>query len=86
MRLIDGEEEGAYVERGIGEEREKAGRVDEELGRQPVGAHALEDDVVGLQRLLVHASRQGGVHALGQPLAAHTGNKCNLVHCANRLL
>lgn len=36
---------------------------------QPVGAHALEDDVVRLQRLEVDAGRERRVHALRQTLA-----------------
>jgi hypothetical protein len=38
MRLVHGEEEGANIQRGIGEQREQAGRVDEQLGRQPVNS------------------------------------------------
>jgi hypothetical protein len=35
MRLVHGEEEGANIQRGIGQQREQAGRVDEQLRRQP---------------------------------------------------
>jgi hypothetical protein len=38
MRLVHGEEEGANIQRGIGEQREQAGRVDEQLSRQPVAS------------------------------------------------
>jgi hypothetical protein len=38
MRLVHGEEEGANIQRGIGQQREQAGRVDEQLGRQPVNS------------------------------------------------
>ena len=67
--LVHGQERRADVEGGVGEQGEEAGGVDEELRAQSVGAHALEDDVVCLERLLVDAGREVGVHALGEPLA-----------------
>ena len=42
--------------------------VDEEILGQPFGADDLEDDLVGLQGLEVHAAGQGRVQALGQTL------------------
>ena len=44
MRLVDGEEEGAHIERGIRQQREQAGRVDEQLSGQPLGSQGASSE------------------------------------------
>ena len=69
MRLVDGEQGRPNVHGGIAQQGEKSGRVEEKLLGQPVGAHALENQVVGGEGFQVDAGREGVVHALLKPLA-----------------
>ena len=67
--LIHCQQRGADIESSVGQQGEQASGVDEQLGAEPVGPHALEDDVVGLECLLVDAGREVGMHALSESLA-----------------
>lgn len=55
--------------------------VKKEVFGQPLGSNDLEDDLVGLQGFPVHPTGQGGVEALGQPLAYRQLLWNHLVFC-----
>lgn len=53
----------------MSDDREQASTVDKEVLCESLGAYALENNVVSFQRLQVHATGQGWMKALCQPLA-----------------
>ena len=54
MSLINGQQNGAHIERGIAEQREEPGRVDEQFGGKAVRAHAFEYNVIRFQGFLMN--------------------------------